>query len=86
MDDDPLDLGEAAAFILGERPALAEDTVWTVLNELQDPPVRNADGMAPPTLLTTMSIWPNSAMAVSTSVCIPSRVERSPATVAARRP
>jgi len=46
MDDDPLDLGEAAAFILGERPALAEDTVWTVLNELQDPPVRNADGMA----------------------------------------
>jgi len=46
MDDDALDLGEAAAFILGERPALAEDTVWTVLNELQDPPVRNADGMA----------------------------------------
>ena len=26
--------------------ALADDTVWTVLNELQDPPVRNADGMA----------------------------------------
>lgn len=46
MDDDPLDLGEAAAFILGERPALGEDAVWTVLNELQDPPVRNADGMA----------------------------------------
>lgn len=46
MDDDELDLGEAAAFILGERPSLGEDTVWTVLNELQDPPVRNADGMA----------------------------------------
>ena len=46
MDDDPLDLGEAAAFILGERPGLHEDDVWTVLNELQDPPVRSADGMA----------------------------------------
>jgi hypothetical protein len=46
MDDDELDLGEAAAFILGERPSLAEGDVWTVLNELQDPPVRNADGMA----------------------------------------
>ncbi len=44
--DDELDLGEAAAFILGERPGLHEDDVWTVLNELQDPPVRNADGMA----------------------------------------
>ena len=46
MDDDPLDLGEAAAFILGERPGLAEADVWTVLNEIQDPPVRSADGMA----------------------------------------
>ena len=46
MDDDPLDLGEAAAFILGERPSLSEDDVWTVLKELGDPPVRTADGMA----------------------------------------
>ncbi len=46
MDDDDLDLGEAAAFILGERPRLQEDDVWTVLKELGDPPVRNADGMA----------------------------------------
>ncbi|MFM8828207.1 MAG: hypothetical protein ACKORG_08580 [Actinomycetota bacterium] len=46
MDDDPLDLAEAAAFILGERPGLQEDHVWTVLKELGDPPVRNADGMA----------------------------------------
>ena len=46
MDDDELDLGEAAAFILGERPSLGEDDVWTILKELQDPPVRNADGMA----------------------------------------
>lgn len=46
MSDDDLDLGEAAAFILGERPSLAEDHVWTVLTELQDPPVRTADGMA----------------------------------------
>lgn len=46
MDDDELDLGDAAAFILGERPSIGENAVWTVLNELQDPPVRNADGMA----------------------------------------
>lgn len=46
MHDDELDLGEAAAFILGERPSLTEDDVWTILKELQDPPVRNADGMA----------------------------------------
>jgi len=46
MDDDALDLGEAAAFILGARPALHEDDVWTVLKEIGDPPVRTADGMA----------------------------------------
>ena len=46
MDDDELDLGEAAAFILGARPALDEDDVWTVLKEIGDPPVRSADGMA----------------------------------------
>ena len=46
MDDDELDLGEAAAFILGERPGLQEDDVWTVLKEIGDPPVKSADGMA----------------------------------------
>jgi hypothetical protein len=46
MDDDRLDMGEAADFILGERPRLSADHVWTVLKELGDPPVRNADGMA----------------------------------------
>jgi hypothetical protein len=46
MDDDRLDMGEAADFILGERPRLLADHVWTVLKELGDPPVRNADGMA----------------------------------------
>ncbi|MSO43781.1 MAG: hypothetical protein EXQ74_00480 [Thermoleophilia bacterium] len=45
MDDD-LDLGDAAAFILGERPGLDEHTVWMVLNEIRNPPVRSADGMA----------------------------------------
>ncbi len=44
--DDELDLGDAAAFILGARPGLDEDDVWTVLKEIGDPPVRNADGMA----------------------------------------
>jgi len=44
--DDELDLGDAAAFILGARPDLDEDDVWTVLKEIGDPPVRNADGMA----------------------------------------
>ncbi len=44
--DDELDLGDAAAFILGARPGLGEDDVWTVLKEIGDPPVRNADGMA----------------------------------------
>ncbi len=44
--DDELDLGDAAAFILGARPGLNEDDVWTVLKEIGDPPPRNADGMA----------------------------------------
>ena len=44
---------------------------------------RKAEGR-PPTLLTTMSTRPNSAMAVSTRTAC--RRSRSPATVAARRP
>ncbi len=35
-----LDLGEAADFILSERPELAEDDVWAVLNALGGPPAK----------------------------------------------
>lgn len=45
MGEEP-DLGEAADYILGERPELGEDLVWAVLNELQDPPAKGADGLA----------------------------------------
>jgi hypothetical protein len=41
-----LDLGEAADYILSERPGLDEDVVWTVLNELGDPPAAGADDLA----------------------------------------
>lgn len=44
--DDELDLGEAADFILAERPELDEDIVWGVLNELGAPPARGAEGLA----------------------------------------
>ena len=37
MSDEP-DLGEAADYILSERPELSEDVVWAVLNELGQPP------------------------------------------------
>lgn len=37
---DELDLGEAADYILSERPELAEDDVWAVLNALGEPPAR----------------------------------------------
>ena len=37
---DELDLGEAADFILSERPELSEDDVWAVLNELGAPPAK----------------------------------------------
>jgi hypothetical protein len=37
---DELDLGEAADFILSERPELAEDDVWAVLNALGGPPAK----------------------------------------------
>jgi len=43
---DPLDLGEAADYILSERPGLDEDTVWAVLNELGDPPAEGQDKLA----------------------------------------
>ncbi len=44
--DDELDLGEAADYILSERPGLDEDTVWAVLNELGTPPGRGQEGIA----------------------------------------
>lgn len=45
MSDD-LDLGEAADYILGERPGLDEDVVWAVLNELGAPPAKGGDDLA----------------------------------------
>ena len=39
--NDELDLGEAADFILSERPGLSEDDVWAVLNELGSPPAKD---------------------------------------------
>jgi hypothetical protein len=46
MSDDGLDLGEAADYILSERPELDEDMVWAVLNELGVPPVPRAEKLA----------------------------------------
>lgn len=45
MSDD-LDLGEAAAYILGERPELDEDQVWAVLREFGDPPPAASNDLA----------------------------------------
>ena len=44
--NDELDLGEAADFILAERPELSEDDVWAVLNELGAPPAKSQRGIA----------------------------------------
>lgn len=43
---DEADLGEAVDFILSERPKLAEDDVWAVLVELQEPPAHGSEGVA----------------------------------------
>ena len=43
---DEADLGEAVDYILSERPKLAEDDVWAVLVELQDPPAIGSEGVA----------------------------------------
>ena len=40
MTDD-LDLGDAAEYILGERPTIHPDDVWAVLNELGSPPPKD---------------------------------------------
>lgn len=45
MDDD-LDLGEAADYILGERPGLDEGAVWALLQELGAPPAAGAEPLA----------------------------------------
>ena len=45
MHDD-LDLGDAAAYILGERPGLDEDQVWAVLDELGSPPATTSNDLA----------------------------------------
>lgn len=45
MSDD-LDIGEAAAYICGERPSLDEDHVWAVLNEIGRPPPGASDDLA----------------------------------------
>jgi hypothetical protein len=41
-----LDLGEAADYILSERPGLDEDHVWAVLNELGTPPAKDQEKLA----------------------------------------
>jgi hypothetical protein len=46
VSDDELDLGEAADYILSERPRLREDAVWSVLSELGAPPAPGAEGLA----------------------------------------
>jgi hypothetical protein len=43
---DDLDLGEAADYILSERPGLGEDVVWAVLSELGAPPARGQEALA----------------------------------------
>ena len=45
MDHGP-DLGEAADYILAERPKLDEADVWSVLNELGAAPRAGTDGIA----------------------------------------
>jgi hypothetical protein len=46
VSDDDLDLGDAADYILSERPRLREDTVWAVLTELGAPPAAGQEEIA----------------------------------------
>jgi hypothetical protein len=46
VSDDDLDLGEAADYILSERPRLGEDAVWAVLTELGAPPAAGQEEIA----------------------------------------
>lgn len=41
-----LDLGDAAQYILAERPGLLDDDVWAVLTELGTPPSRGGEALA----------------------------------------
>ncbi len=41
-----LDWGEAADYILGQRPGLEPEHVWAVLKELGDPPSRAQERLA----------------------------------------
>ncbi len=52
MSDGP-DIGEAVDYILSEQPDLAEDDVWAVLVELQDPPPAASDALALDLLMQT---------------------------------
>ena len=68
LDDGP-DIGEAADYILSERPQLEEEEVWAVLMTLADPPhpgtddvatslVRQAHpGIAPKTIRRILKEW-----------------------------
>ncbi|MCB0881810.1 MAG: hypothetical protein KDC33_06280 [Thermoleophilia bacterium] len=40
------DLGDAAEYIAAERPALAYDDIWAVLNELGAPPAPGGEALA----------------------------------------
>ncbi len=53
MSDGEPDLGEAVDYILAERPKLAEDDVWAVLVELQQPPDPGTDDLALQLLMQT---------------------------------
>jgi hypothetical protein len=46
VSDDDLDLGDAADYILSQRPGLREDAVWGVLTELGDPPAPGQEAIA----------------------------------------
>ncbi len=49
-----LDLGDAAAYILGERPELDEDQVWAVLNEFGAPPPAASNDLAMQLIRSTL--------------------------------
>jgi hypothetical protein len=65
--NDELDLGDAAEYILGERPTLHPDEVWAVLNELGRPPAKDELAMvllqathpevAPATVAAVLREW-----------------------------
>ena len=48
-----LDWGEAVDYILTERPSLEEAEVWAVVQELGEPPPRDAEALARQLLAST---------------------------------